>query len=33
MTHGINEQSFNGRTEVRCYTCHRGAQKPLPAPE
>ena len=33
MTHGINEQSFNGRTEVRCYTCHRGAQKPPSAPE
>jgi hypothetical protein len=33
MTHGINEQSFNGRQQVRCYTCHRGAEKPLPAPE
>jgi hypothetical protein len=33
MTHGINEQNFNGRTEIRCYTCHRGAQKPRSVPE
>jgi hypothetical protein len=33
MTHGINEQSFNGRSEIRCYTCHRGAEKPRSAPE
>ena len=33
MTHGINEQNFNGRTEIRCYTCHRGAEKPRSVPE
>jgi Photosynthetic reaction centre cytochrome C subunit len=33
MTNGLNEQSFNGRAEVRCYTCHRGAEKPVSAPE
>jgi len=33
MTHGINEQNFEGRPEIRCYTCHRGAQKPVSAPE
>jgi len=33
MTHGINEQTFGGRQEVRCYTCHRGAQKPQSASE
>ena len=33
MTHGINEQNFDGRTEIRCYTCHRGAEKPVSAPE
>jgi len=24
MTHGINEQTFAGKQEVRCYTCHQG---------
>jgi hypothetical protein len=33
MTHGINEQSFDGRSEIRCYTCHRGAEKPQSVPE
>jgi len=33
MTHGINEQSFSGRTEIHCYTCHRGAEKPQSTPE
>ncbi|MGA3024333.1 MAG: c-type cytochrome [Bryobacteraceae bacterium] len=33
MTRGINEQSFDGRQEVRCYTCHRGAEKPQSVPE
>ena len=33
MTHGINEQNFEGRPEVRCYTCHKGAQKPVSSPE
>jgi hypothetical protein len=33
MTNGVNEKTFNGRMEVRCYTCHRGAEKPVSAPE
>jgi Photosynthetic reaction centre cytochrome C subunit len=28
MTHSINEQTFNGKMEVRCYTCHRGEKEP-----
>jgi len=33
MTNGINDKNFDGRAEVRCYTCHRGAEKPIAAPE
>jgi len=33
MTHGINEQSFDGRSEVHCYTCHHGSEKPQSVPE
>lgn len=29
MTHNIDEQTFHGRPEVRCYTCHRGNEKPV----
>src|ERR1051326_5170232 len=25
MVHTINQQFFDGKMEVRCYTCHRGA--------
>ncbi|MBV8817134.1 MAG: c-type cytochrome, partial [Acidobacteriaceae bacterium] len=28
MTHNINQQAFNGRMEIRCYTCHKGASHP-----
>src|SRR5579883_2627310 len=38
MMMDINKNSFNGRQEVTCYTCHRGSTDPvgtliLPAPE
>lgn len=32
MTHGINEQTFAGKQEVRCYTCHRGQVNPQSTP-
>ena len=32
MTNSINEQSFAGKMEVRCFTCHRGKLEPQPAP-
>ena len=33
MTHSISEHNFSGRNEVVCFTCHRGAEKPLQHPE
>jgi len=32
MVHGINQQFFNGKMEVRCYTCHHGASHPVSQP-
>lgn len=32
MTMQINEQYFDGKTEVRCYSCHHGARHPHIAP-
>jgi hypothetical protein len=32
MTHDINEKFFAGKMEVRCYTCHKGAQEPVSTP-
>lgn len=32
MTHEINEKNFNGKMEVRCFTCHRGASQPVSEP-
>jgi hypothetical protein len=32
MTHGINDQTFGGKMEVRCYTCHRGQVEPQSTP-
>ena len=32
MTHDINEHFFNGKMEVRCYTCHKGASHPVSQP-
>jgi photosynthetic reaction center cytochrome c subunit len=29
MTHEINEKNFNGKMEVKCYTCHKGAEHPV----
>lgn len=29
MTRAINEQAFNGKMEVKCFTCHRGAEHPV----
>jgi hypothetical protein len=33
MTHNVDQDTFKGRPEVRCYTCHRGAEKPVTVPE
>jgi hypothetical protein len=33
MTHNINAQNFNGKNEVRCYTCHKGLTHPAGRPE
>jgi hypothetical protein len=33
MTHNINAQNFNGKMEVRCYTCHKGLAHPAGRPE
>ena len=32
MTLAINKDNFNGRREVTCYTCHRGASKAANTP-
>lgn len=32
MVASIDEQNFKGHSKVQCYTCHRGAEKPLTAP-
>ncbi len=32
MTLAINKDSFTGRTEVTCYSCHRGAHHPVGVP-
>jgi hypothetical protein len=32
MTHNINAQNFNGKMEVRCYTCHQGHNEPMSHP-
>ena len=33
MTHAINAQNFEGKNEVRCYTCHKGVAHPAARPE
>jgi hypothetical protein len=33
MTHNINAQNFDGKMEVRCYTCHKGLSHPAGRPE
>ncbi len=32
MTHDINAHFFDGKMEVHCYTCHKGAQEPVSEP-
>lgn len=32
MTDDINKNSFNGRRQLTCYSCHRGAEQPVPTP-
>jgi hypothetical protein len=32
MNHSINDQTFNGKMEVQCYTCHRGQAEPQSSP-
>ncbi|MGB9458662.1 MAG: c-type cytochrome [Bryobacteraceae bacterium] len=32
MTMAINKNSFGGRQEVTCYSCHRGAEHPVGVP-
>ena len=32
MVKSINQQFFDGKTEVRCYTCHHGAAEPVSKP-
>ncbi len=32
MTMAINKESFDGNREVNCYTCHRGAARPVSIP-
>ena len=29
MNHEINQKFFNGKMEVRCFTCHKGAEHPV----
>jgi hypothetical protein len=33
MTRQINAQNFEGKNEVRCYTCHKGLGHPAARPE
>lgn len=33
MVKDINKGSFNGNTEVTCYTCHRGRTGPMSSPQ
>ena len=32
LSHDTNEKFFDGKTEVRCYTCHQGHDKPESTP-
>ena len=32
MTHDINDKFFAGKMEVRCFTCHKGAEHPVSEP-
>jgi Photosynthetic reaction centre cytochrome C subunit len=32
MQMDINKSSFNGQRQVTCFSCHRGAEQPVPVP-
>jgi photosynthetic reaction center cytochrome c subunit len=32
MTLAINKESFGGRTQITCYSCHRGSERPVAIP-
>jgi photosynthetic reaction center cytochrome c subunit len=32
MTMAINKNAFHGQTQVTCYSCHRGAERPVAIP-
>ena len=32
MQMDINKASFNGNRQITCYSCHRGAEQPVPVP-
>jgi hypothetical protein len=32
MTMAINKNAFRGQTQVTCYSCHRGAERPVAVP-
>src|ERR1700719_1951741 len=32
MTAGLNKESFGGKQEVTCYSCHHGSQHPAGTP-
>jgi len=32
MTMAINKNSFHGQTQVTCYSCHRGSERPVAIP-
>ena len=32
LTLDVNKNSFDGQTQVTCYSCHRGAQRPVATP-
>src|ERR1700684_4263493 len=32
MTMAINKNAFHGQTQVTCYSCHRGSERPVAVP-
>jgi hypothetical protein len=32
MTLNINKETFGGRTQITCYSCHRGSERPVSVP-
>jgi hypothetical protein len=33
MTAAINQQAFEGKNEIRCFTCHQGHAHPQGSPK